>query len=263
MSRSTATTGAEAADLALVRRLEEAALASWPTLTTLTDGAWLTRLAEGQTGRANSLNMLDHGDGADARRRLDAAVAAYRARNIPPLLRETPLTPPQAVALAEADGWRERTPCLVMSLDLGGLDLDLRAATPPESRASDYWLRTMASFMGFGDRRREAIGRKLARLEVKAGFFVTVDKLGTPVATAMAAIDRDVVALYEIGVAASERRRGHGERMVNEALGWAKARGARTAFLQVVEDNRGAVGLYRRLGFAERYRYRYLAPEGT
>lgn len=246
-----------------MRRLEEAALATWPTLTTLADGAWRTRLAEGQTGRANSLNMLDAADGGDARRRLDAAVAAYRGRNIRPLLRQTPLTPPAAVALAEADGWREQTPSLVMSADLAGLAVDLSAASPPEGRVSDYWLRTMAAFMGFSDARRAAIGRKLERIEVPAGFFVTVDRLGTPVSTAMAAIDGDVVALYEVGVAASERRRGHGERMASEALGWAKERGARTAFLQVSASNAGAIALYRRLGFAERYRYRYLAPEAA
>jgi GNAT superfamily N-acetyltransferase len=259
-----AITGAEPApDLVVVHRLEEAALASWPTLTSIRDGAWVTRVAEGQTGRANSLNMLDAADGADARRRLDASVAAYRAKNIRPLLRQTPLTPAEAVRLTEADGWRERTPSLVMSIDLDRLSVDLRAATPPEARASEYWLRTMASFMDFSPARRDAIGRKLARIAVDAGFFVMVDRLGTPVATAMAAIDRDVAALYEVGVEASQRRLGHGERMVMQALGWAKARGARTAFLQVAAGNAGAVALYRRLGFRERYRYRYLAPEGA
>jgi GNAT superfamily N-acetyltransferase len=259
-----ATTGAEPTpDLAIVRRLEEAALASWPTLTSIRDGAWVTRLAEGQTGRANSINMLDAADGSDARRRLDASVAAYRARNIRPLLRQTPLTPAEAVRLAERDGWREKTPSLVMSIDLDRLSIDLRAATPPEARASDYWLRNMASFMDFSTMRRDAIGRKLARIAVDAGFFVIADRFGMPVATAMAAIDRGVAALYEVGVEASQRRQGHGERMVMEALGWAKARGARTAFLQVAAGNAGAIALYRRLGFGERYRYRYLTPEAA
>jgi len=259
-----AITGAEPApDLAVVRRLEEAALASWPTLTSIRDGAWVTRLAEGQTGRANSLNMLDAADGADARRRLDASIAAYRAKNIRPLLRQTPLTPVEAVRLTEAEGWREKTPRLVMSMDLDRLSIDLRATTPPETQPSDYWLRTMASFMDFSPVRRDAIGRKLQRLEVDAGFFTMVDRLGVPVATAMAAIDRDVVALYEVGVEASQRRQGHGERMVMQALGWAKTRGARMAFLQVAAANAGAIALYRRLGFRERYRYRYLTPEAA
>jgi ribosomal protein S18 acetylase RimI-like enzyme len=262
MSQSTATTGAEPApDAAAVRRLEEAALATWPTLTAIADGTWVTRLAEGQTGRANSLNMLDPADGADARRRFDLSVAAYRSRNIRPLLRETPLTPPQAVALATGDGWRESDPCLVMSMALDGTDADIGAATPPEAQPSDYWLRTMAAFMGFSEGKREAIGRKLARLERDAGFFLSVDRFGTPIATAMAARDGDVVALYEVGVEASQRRKGHGERIVRHALAWARDRGARTAFLQVTAANTGAVALYRRLGFSHRYRYRYLGPE--
>jgi len=249
-------------DLALVRRLEAAALKGWPTLREISDGAWLTRLAEGHTGRANSLNMLDPADGADARRRLDASVAAFRAQNLPPLLRATPLTPPEVVREAEAAGWRERGPCIVMELDLDGMQVDLAAARPPEERASDYWLRNMAAFTGIGAARRQAIGRKLDRLAAGAGFFLLIDRLGTPVATAMAARDGDVVGLFEVGVEASQRRRGHGERIMSEALGWAKARGARTAFLQVTAPNAGAIALYRRLGFVERYAYRYLAPEG-
>ncbi|MBN9010017.1 MAG: GNAT family N-acetyltransferase [Rhizobiales bacterium] len=78
----------------------------------------------------------------------------------------------------------------------------------------------------------------------------------------MAARDGDVVGLFEVGVEASQRRQGHGERIVTEALGWAKARGAHTAFLQVTASNHGAIALYSRLGFVKRYGYRYLAPEG-
>lgn len=251
------------ADLALVRRLEEAALKGWPTLREVTDGAWVTRLAEGHTGRANSLNMLDPDDGADAPRRFDAAVSAFRARNLPPLLRATPLTPPEAVTIAGEAGWRERGPCVVMDLDLDDVTVDLGAATPPDDCASDYWLRSMAAFMGIGSGRREAIGRKLERLVIETGFFLATDRFGTPVATAMAARDGEVVGLFEVGVEASQRRQGHGERIVMQALGWAKARGARTAFLQVTAPNSGAIALYRRLGFVERYAYRYLAPEAA
>jgi ribosomal protein S18 acetylase RimI-like enzyme len=34
-------------------------------------------------------------------------------------------------------------------------------------------------------------------------------------------------------------------------------RGARTAWLQVVSDNAEALALYRKMGFAEAYRYAY------
>jgi len=43
---------------------------------------------------------------------------------------------------------------------------------------------------------------------------------------------------------------------------WAKNRGARRAWLQVVTTNIPAVSLYRSLGFEEVYRYAYrMAPE--
>jgi len=52
------------------------------------------------------------------------------------------------------------------------------------------------------------------------------------------------------------RGRGLGRILVQTLMGWAHAEGAQQAYLQVEETNRGALALYRSLGFAELYRYR-------
>nr|MDH4438764.1 GNAT family N-acetyltransferase [Rhizobium sp.] len=53
------------------------------------------------------------------------------------------------------------------------------------------------------------------------------------------------------------RGEGLGVEILSTALRWARMRGARTAWLQVVADNEAALALYAKMGFAEAYRYHY------
>ncbi|WP_158647900.1 GNAT family N-acetyltransferase [Nocardioides houyundeii] len=73
------------------------------------------------------------------------------------------------------------------------------------------------------------------------------------------ALDGDWAGLHATWVAPTHRRQGLAVAVIAEALDWAASRGATTAYLQVVEDNYPAVGLYRRLGFTTHHAYRFLA----
>jgi ribosomal protein S18 acetylase RimI-like enzyme len=59
----------------------------------------------------------------------------------------------------------------------------------------------------------------------------------------------------------SARRRGIGRELVSSALRWARLRGARQAWLQVLADNTGAIGLYESMGFRTAYSYAYWQRE--
>lgn len=57
--------------------------------------------------------------------------------------------------------------------------------------------------------------------------------------------------ILSLGVAVSERRRGAGRTLLTDALYRLALSGAAEVFLEVSEDNPGAVALYRGLGFRE------------
>jgi ribosomal protein S18 acetylase RimI-like enzyme len=68
-----------------------------------------------------------------------------------------------------------------------------------------------------------------------------------------------------LGVAAEQRDRGIGSRMMRGVIGDARSRGDREMILEVIEGNAPAVGLYRNLGFETARRlvgYRHANPAG-
>ena len=60
--------------------------------------------------------------------------------------------------------------------------------------------------------------------------------------------------------APSERGRGLGRALTSALTQWGRSAGARTAYLQVREQNATARRLYAALGFQEAYRYHYRVP---
>jgi ribosomal protein S18 acetylase RimI-like enzyme len=60
---------------------------------------------------------------------------------------------------------------------------------------------------------------------------------------------RDEVTLMHILVAADQRRRGLGEKLLNENLGFWKKKGAERCLLELRISNRGAKNFYSKIGF--------------
>ena len=70
-------------------------------------------------------------------------------------------------------------------------------------------------------------------------------------------LESERIGLFDIIVDPKFRGKDHGKRIVNGILLWAKKEGASQAYLQVMVDNKAALALYSKLGFAELYRYWY------
>jgi ribosomal-protein-alanine N-acetyltransferase len=105
----------------------------------------------------------------------------------------------------------------------------------------------------------------IARLLALPGAFATLCLAPDPVGFALCLPAGDAVDLVAIGVVASHRRRGIAARLLADCGARAHAAGAERLMLDVAADNRAALALYRRAGFAavgRRPRYYRAAEDG-
>lgn len=240
-----------------IRTFERAGLAAWPGIEVEWDGDWVRRAAGGYTKRANSLQCFDVSDGRDAEARLDAAVAWFAARGLPPVVRSTPLDSVELNAALDARGWARIDQSHLYAMPLG------ENAPDPEGRLYELldpaFLAVQQKLQGYGDAQVARMRALLAVMAVPA-TGVVIYRDGEAVATALMAIGEGIVVTGNVITDKTRRRQGLAVAMMRTGLAWAKAQGATVAALNVQADNAAAKALYGSLGYTHQYDYSYRIP---
>lgn len=242
-----------------VLALEEVAVAGWPAPDRWWLGRWLLRAADGWTGRANSVLPL-----GDPGLPLDAALAEvrdwYAGRGLPARF-VLPLPGRELLDAALAErGWSSYNPTQVRTADLEVLlrdwpDPGLPVTIDPEP--SPEWL---GLYHYRGGAELPPVARSVLVASRRPGFAVLWDG-GEPVAVARGSVDAGWVGVTAVEVEPARRRQGLGTAVMRGVLDWGRQAGATSAYLQVAEENTGALALYDTLGFARHHGYHYrLAP---
>lgn len=247
--------------LPLVRRLEAAGFRAWPAAKVSFDGSWQLRLTPGHPSkRLNSLVPLDPFDGSDMLSRVRAAEKIFRDWGLIPAIRQSPLCPPGLPDVLKAEGWVPKSRTLVMAADLEDVDtghgMD-HLPTHDIQRFSEACIRIDDA----RDTTAPVLGKIIGAIEPTAGLFLMEESDG-PKAVGICVQDNDLAGLQQVVVEKDARRRGLGLELVSAALRWARLRGARQAWLQVMADNQPARTLYERIGFMAVYDYCYWQKEG-
>ena len=225
-------------------------------------GDWLLRAAGGFTGRANS--VLPVGDPGLP---LDAAlqrVQDFYARVHLPVQAEVVIGSGIAEDL-QARGWLAARPeqadtlVQVAALAAAGQGPYGRGGAPDvrlSERLDDDWL------LRYG--RAAGNDPAVVRSVLESGERVVFARVAEPaIAVGRAVVTRGWLGLSALEVEAAQRRHGLGSAVVDALLAWGYARGARSAYVQVLADNDAALALYARRGFRTHHGYRYLRPPST
>ena len=236
---------------AAYRDVEVASLAAWPGLRQVDLDGWLLRFSAGCTRRANSVQAI-----APSTRALRDKVAEcerrYATEGLPCLFRITPFTDPDLEPHLDTLGYREdgRSQVMTRALDDDGAQETCEALELSPWIAAYVRLSRLSAAPGALEPLVSVGGRDRVLGCVRDGHRRIVS-------VGMGVLDGGMLGLFDLVTDPDARGRGHGRRLILGLLGWGRARGARRAYLQVLEANDDARRLYVRLGFRRAYDYWY------
>ena len=221
---------------------------------------WLVRYLPGKARRSRCINAVAAGR-LPLADKLALAKPVYGEAGLPMLFRLNRFTQPQGLdAELAALGWSlvdhtwvmicahlpsRPTRALPTGTQWVALDGAAFAAavsalrnSPPEHRAS-HALRLQHSPVQY------------------QGYAIRRQADGAVLACGQYAQEADLVGLYDVYTLESARGQGLSTLLCERLLSLSALQGAKTGYLQVDVDNPLALSVYRRLGFAEAYRYHY------
>lgn len=248
----------------LLADVEDASLnASAPMQQRWVDGWWV-RYCPGKAKRARSVNAVAPGR-LPLPEKLARAQSIYREAGLPMVVRITPYSqPPELDDTLERQGWTRFDETCVMVLPR--IDTASAVASGPDGHAVELpetaFAELIGTWRGSPAHHRAAHVERLRCSPVRYhGYALEVD--GVPVACGQYAREGVLVGLYDIHTAPEARGRGHATTLCSSLLQHAAADGARIGYLQVDAHNAPALAVYRKLGFAEGYRYHYRAEDAA
>ena len=242
----------------LERRIEEAALNSWPALQQLLFDGWIIRFAQGYTKRANSVTPL-YPSSLSAEEKITFCERFYQEKQLPTIFRLPSFAAESASLdqLLEQRDYRsiERTLVLHTTLSsrvprVSGSDLDVRALSLASWFPIYRQLNTHA-------RPLQELHRTLLERIAPPFMYAALYRKDIPVACALGVLEHDAFGIFDVITDSMQRRKGYSTQLVTEMLSWGKRHGAQYAYLQVLDTNQPAQQLYSKLGFQKRYSYWY------
>ena len=124
------------------------------------------------------------------------------------------------------------------------------------TEVSDRWLEDFVRLSQIDPARLPLI-RKILNALMPQVCFARLREGDQALSVGLGVLERGYRGLFDIATLEGKRRQGYATRVVRALTGWGRARGAHTAYLQVMRENAPALALYAKLGFAEVYTYWY------
>ncbi|MET3983108.1 GNAT family N-acetyltransferase [Streptomyces sp. PvR034] len=236
---------------ATFEELSRSAARAWQPLESEALGGWTLRAAAGFTRRANS--ALPLGDpGMPVEEALARVTAWYARRGLPPYVQAaTGALGTQELLCAELErlGWVREVSAQTRIAALAPIgDLDADVSGVELTRACDEeWL---------GRYGRTGALAPVARQVLSAGPSVWFAKVAGR-AIGRCVVDGRWASFAAVEVDPAHRREGLATAVMTALARRALDEGASAAWLQVEDDNAGALALYDRLGFAPHHSYHH------
>lgn len=259
-----------------IKYVEELSLNAWPShMIELYDG-WLIRFSHNYTYRTNSVEQVGPST-IPVDEKITYCEEIYRKFQTPANFKINPLLDPSFDLMLEKKGYEIKHTTEVMTAAMENLQLYPQASDEYEFEnrlglpsfvhypndltvllspvITDEWIQGVFHLNGTSDPTLRRIVPSMFKAIPKETIAASVEIEGRMVASGLGIRDRDYVGLYAIYVAPSCRRRHYARAICSTILREAGRRGAKKAYLQVVQGNVSAKALYTSLGFEDFYTY--------
>lgn len=239
----------------MIQRIEEASMNAWPALQTILYDGWVVRFADGYTRRANSINPI-YGSTIDIEEKLAYCHTLFRYRGLKMVFKMTNEVFPADLDQLLIDlHYSRQAESAVHMIDLSVAKL---GETPVTHDSMDFEDRWFHSFVRLNDVERHAVASKAMITNiVQPTCFSRIEYRGRIVACGLAVLEQNMVWLFDITVHDDFRKRGFGTQLIYSLLRWGKNHHADRGYLQVMQENKPALVLYKKLGFRQLYKYWY------
>ncbi len=241
-----------------IRQIEEAGMNAWPAKQHILYDGWLLRFANGYTKRANSV-MPVYESVLEVDEKIACCEDIYRQMGLPPVFRLTPLAQGNLDSALEGRGYRKIDPTRVLTLSLDHWDAPVPQETALRELPLEQWMGVFSEISGSLVEVQPAHAQILQNI-IHPYLAAALEISGKWVACGLGVLERDWFGLFDIVTHPGYRQQGFGTQLVGGMLDWAKSHGADKSYLQVMEQNTPALGLYAKMGYADAYGYWYRVP---
>jgi len=238
---------------------EELSLNALPASQTQFYDGWILRFTPGSGyNRANSVNML-YPSILDLQEKITECENRYFERGQPAVFKITDGLDTEVEKALIDRGYGIVSPTYLMTADLSGTQFELQPSGDCiiSDCINEEWSNTYFSLSSYSDENEIAVMKQIHE-GIKVGIVSgTLVKNGIATACGFCTLERGYAGLFNVVVGEQWRGMGFGREICRSLLSAVKSKGANTAYLQVVKENRIAVGMYEKLRFNTLYSYWY------
>jgi N-acetylglutamate synthase len=246
-------------NLELTHLIEQMAAKIWPAPNQQLYEHWLLREGNGVTMRANS--VLTSGSFPTNMNWFEEISDFYIRQKLPVRFHISTATDHKVDHFLENNGFIIQSPTSVYIADSNEVLTHFNELGFPLEIEINQSLNTnwMQDFLRLEQHPME---RKSAYEQIFSGIslqtcYLRIYENGEAIGLGTAVIENDWAGFGNIITSLNHRKKGIGARIVHELTLWSSLNGANQLYLQVMHDNKAAISLYTKLGFAHTYNYHY------
>ena len=240
---------------------ERISLLSWPPATLHNVDGWSLGFTNGFTRRANSVYPLSC-TGKDLSSLVDNCEDFYRSRGLRVTFKIT--TDPSHQELdhyLEKIGYTQDGFTTVMAMPLATWQQPVKLQSAGYSLGisetlESNWIDGLVEIGALAADNKRNLANILGAIQ-PPHCFATLNADANMVSAGLGVLSGDHLGLFDIFTKPDHRQRGLAGNVIASLIKWGLRLGAHTTWLQVVDENLPALGLYQKLGFKPIYRYWY------